>query len=88
MKKIIKKRIRHWDEIIGHRFFDPDFGYKFFTVKKVWSVQEYCEHAQHHDGSNWFQHYTMLIKTDEGETFKVLKLPFDCKGIFDRSYDD
>nr|DAG11705.1 MAG TPA: hypothetical protein [Caudoviricetes sp.] len=87
MKKLIRKRVRKWPEIIGHRFFDPEYGYGFFKVEKVWSAQEYCTHAELPGGSHWFPHYTIQIKTDAGERFRILKLPLDCKNVFAKSYD-
>lgn len=87
MKKIIKKRIRKWSEIIGHRFFDPKYGYGFFKVEKAWKVLEYCAHAELPGGSHWFPHYTIQIKTDAGERFKIRKLAFDLENVFARPYD-
>lgn len=85
-RKFYKTRLRKWDGILGHRFFSHQFG--FFTVKKIWNCYEYCRAALTPDcKSHWFQHYTIEIRTDEGEKLIVRKLPLDLEGCFKEPYD-
>lgn len=87
-RKFYKKRIRKWDAIIGHRFFSHSLG--FFTVKKVWNCVEYsrcAEFAISSGYSHWLRHYTVQIKTDNGEVIIMHKLPLDLEHAFDKCFD-
>lgn len=84
--KFYRKRIWKWYAILGRRFFSDITG-GFFTVKKIWDCYEYCVGALTPDcKSHWFQHYTLEIRTDEGERLIVRKLPFDLERTFYKEY--
>lgn len=65
---------RVYNPIIGVRFFDGgEYSLGFFTIEKLWKCKEYCKSAIAPDGTRWFDHYMMQVRTDSG---LVYKMPF------------
>lgn len=92
-KKLYRKRIKDWKNILYHTFYNCDIG--FFTVEKIWNYAEYCEHRTREIASlqktietHWFTYNTMQIRTEAGEKLIVRKLPYDLDGTFNTSVDE
>ncbi len=92
-RRLYRKRIRKWPEIIGKRFFaGPTIcGFGFFTVKKVWRCMVYYKAALHPlangKWTHWSAHYTIEIETDAGERLIMHKLQFDLDETFKECYE-
>jgi len=75
---------RVYPNIIGKRFFDEgEYGLGFFTVLKAWKCKKYSKSAYALNGTQWFDEYMILIKTNAGIKYKI---PF-CSwlNVYDRN---
>ena len=66
------------EKFIGKRFFDSgNYGFGgFFTIIEAYCCKVYCKYAVAHDGTHWFERRMIVVKTDDGLTYRVPFLPW------------